>query len=116
MPQKKKIDRALVPTQARALSAKEFLDLADVPPEIEWFANITNPQTYRIFKRYFVALLPVAALWKPATGAAGAAARAADFLALRAHYPRLDTFDHGTGAGFAWRGIAAERRVRLLEI
>jgi hypothetical protein len=38
--------------------------------------------TYRIFKRYFGALLPVAALWKPATGAAGAAARAADFLAL----------------------------------
>ena len=31
----------------------------------------------RIFKRYFVAPLPVAALWKPATGAAGAAARAA---------------------------------------
>jgi hypothetical protein len=31
----------------------------------------------RIFKRYFVAPLPVAALWKPAIGAAGAAARAA---------------------------------------
>jgi hypothetical protein len=44
----------------------------------------TRRETYRIFKRYFVAPLPVAALWKPATGAAGAAARAADFLALRA--------------------------------
>jgi hypothetical protein len=31
----------------------------------------------RIFKRYFVAPLPVAALWKPATGAAGAVAHAA---------------------------------------
>src|SRR5688500_836712 len=50
MPQKKKIDRALVPTQARALSAKEFLDLADVPPEFEWFANITNPQTRRAYQ------------------------------------------------------------------
>ena len=26
---------------------KRSLDLADVPPEIEWFANITNPQTRR---------------------------------------------------------------------
>ena len=37
MPGKKKSSRALIPTKARALSAKEFLDLADVPPEIEWF-------------------------------------------------------------------------------
>jgi len=28
---KKKSSRALIPTKARALSAKEFLDLADVP-------------------------------------------------------------------------------------
>jgi hypothetical protein len=27
---------ALIPSQAHALSAKEFLDLADVLPEIEW--------------------------------------------------------------------------------
>jgi hypothetical protein len=39
--------------------------------------------TYRIFKRYFVTPLPVAALWKPATGAAGAAARAAGGGAAR---------------------------------
>jgi hypothetical protein len=47
MAPKKKHPTALIPTKARALSAKEFLDLADVPPEIEWFANITNPQTRR---------------------------------------------------------------------
>jgi site-specific recombinase XerD len=46
----KKSSRALIPTKARALSAKEFLDLADVPPEIEWFANITNPQTRRAYQ------------------------------------------------------------------
>jgi len=49
MADKKKTSRALIPTKARALSAKEFLDLADVPPEIEWFANITNPQTRRAY-------------------------------------------------------------------
>src|SRR3989475_13169745 len=49
MSEKKKTSRALIPTKARALSAKEFLDLADVPPEIEWFANITNPQTRRAY-------------------------------------------------------------------
>src|SRR6266581_2297167 len=50
MSPKKKSSRALIPTKARALSAKEFLDLADVPPEIEWFANITNPQTRRAYQ------------------------------------------------------------------
>src|SRR6266478_2968051 len=50
MASKKKSSRALIPTKARALSAKEFLDLADVPPEIEWFANITNPQTRRAYQ------------------------------------------------------------------
>ena len=34
MASKKKLSRALVPSQQRALTAKEFLDLADVPPEI----------------------------------------------------------------------------------
>ena len=47
---RKKPSRALIPSKARALSAKEFLDLADVPPEIEWFANITNPQTRRAYQ------------------------------------------------------------------
>jgi site-specific recombinase XerD len=50
MSDKKQSSRALVPTKARALTAKEFLDLADVPPEIEWFANITNPQTRRAYQ------------------------------------------------------------------
>src|SRR6266849_10633241 len=50
MPHKKKSSRALIPSKARALSAKEFLDLTDVPPEIEWFANITNPQTRRAYQ------------------------------------------------------------------
>src|SRR5215472_15330023 len=49
MAEKKKTLRTLIPTKARALTAKEFLDLADVPPEIEWFANITNPQTRRAY-------------------------------------------------------------------
>src|SRR5215813_3918675 len=50
MADKKKSSRAMIPTRARALSAKKFLDLADVPPEIEWFANITNPQTRRAYQ------------------------------------------------------------------
>jgi integrase/recombinase XerD len=42
--------RALTLRQERALTAKEFLDLADVPPEVEWFANLTNPQTRRAYQ------------------------------------------------------------------
>jgi hypothetical protein len=31
----------IAPTE-RLLTAAEFQRLADVPPEVEWFANITN--------------------------------------------------------------------------
>ena len=50
MPHEKKSSRTLIPTKARALTAKEFLDLANVPPEIEWFANVTNSQTRRVYQ------------------------------------------------------------------
>ena len=29
----------------RFLTAAEFQTLADVPPEVEWFANLSNPST-----------------------------------------------------------------------
>jgi hypothetical protein len=31
------------------LTAAEFHKLADVPPEVEWFANISNPHTRRSY-------------------------------------------------------------------
>src|SRR3989338_404549 len=34
----------------RALTAKQFQGLANVPPEVEWFANIGNPRTRRAYK------------------------------------------------------------------
>ncbi|MHC1765219.1 MAG: tyrosine-type recombinase/integrase [Verrucomicrobiia bacterium] len=36
--------------RARALTATEFRNLADVPPELEWFANIQNPRTRRAYQ------------------------------------------------------------------
>src|SRR5271170_3746228 len=40
----------LVAVERRALTPAQFGDLADVPPELEWFANITNPKTRRAYK------------------------------------------------------------------
>ena len=34
----------------RALTAAEFQGLADVPPELEWFANLTNAKTRRAYQ------------------------------------------------------------------
>ena len=34
----------------RLLTAAEFHRLADVPPEVEWFANLTNPSTRRAYE------------------------------------------------------------------
>jgi site-specific recombinase XerD len=35
---------------SRMLTAAEFQKLADVPPEVEWFANLTNAHTRRAYK------------------------------------------------------------------
>jgi site-specific recombinase XerD len=48
-------DRAdQLPTQIapgnRLLTAAEFHRLADVPPEVEWFANLSNPSTRRAYE------------------------------------------------------------------
>jgi integrase/recombinase XerD len=37
-----KTDLITLTTDTRSLTAAEFQGLADVPPELEWFANITN--------------------------------------------------------------------------
>src|SRR5271157_3642632 len=34
----------------RLLTAAEFYQLADVPPEVEWFANLSNPSTRRAYE------------------------------------------------------------------
>ncbi len=38
------------PPSSRLLTAAEFHRLADVPPEVEWFANLSNPHTRRAYE------------------------------------------------------------------
>jgi integrase/recombinase XerD len=45
-----KTDLQTTQLQNRLLTAADFLRLADVPPEVEWFANITNPNTRRAYE------------------------------------------------------------------
>jgi hypothetical protein len=40
----------LFAVERRALTPSQFGDLADVPPELEWLANITDPKTRRAYK------------------------------------------------------------------
>ncbi len=44
------IAKDLVAVERRALTPAQFGDLTDVPPELEWLANITNPKTRRAYK------------------------------------------------------------------
>jgi site-specific recombinase XerD len=39
-----------VATTRRALTPAQFGDLADIPPELEWLANLTNSKTRRAYK------------------------------------------------------------------
>jgi site-specific recombinase XerD len=43
-------DVEVVRGQGRALTAAEFYKLADIPPEIEWFANLRNPNTRKAYE------------------------------------------------------------------
>ena len=38
-------EAVVLPDRERALTADECRHLADMPPEVEWFANISNPRT-----------------------------------------------------------------------
>jgi site-specific recombinase XerD len=40
----------VVTGQGRALTAAEFHTLAEIPPEIEWFANLRNPHTRKAYE------------------------------------------------------------------
>ena len=40
----------LVVISKQTLTPAEYSDLADVPPELEWLANVTNPRTRRASK------------------------------------------------------------------
>jgi integrase/recombinase XerD len=45
------------------LTAAEFHRLADVPPEVEWFANLSNPSTRRAYEnavRHFMRFTGIA--------------------------------------------------------
>jgi integrase/recombinase XerD len=43
-------DTVVVSDENRMLTAEEFRTLADVPAEVEWFANIENPNTRRAYQ------------------------------------------------------------------
>src|SRR5262245_13958651 len=43
-------DAEVVKGQERALTAAEFYKLAEIPPEIEWFANLRNPNTRKAYE------------------------------------------------------------------
>jgi hypothetical protein len=39
-----------ITSASRLRTAAEFHRLADVPPEVEWFANLRNPSTRRAYE------------------------------------------------------------------
>ena len=54
---------AIATTSSRTLTAPEFQGLAEMPAEMEWFANIGNPRTRRTYRTDvadFIALVGIA--------------------------------------------------------
>src|SRR3954447_23665461 len=54
----------IAPT-GRLLTAAEFHRLADVPPEIEWFANLSNPHTRRVYENAVKDFMRFAGIVRP---------------------------------------------------
>jgi site-specific recombinase XerD len=52
-------------TPGRILSAPEFQQLADVPAETQWFANIDNPQTRRAYQNDLAGFIRFAGIQQP---------------------------------------------------
>jgi integrase/recombinase XerD len=50
----------------RALTSAELSELADVPPETEWFANIDNPHTRRAYRHDLKEFMAFAGIRTPA--------------------------------------------------
>ncbi len=48
------------------LTVTQFQHLADVPPEIEWFANLTNANTRRAYQQDIEDFMAFAGLRQPA--------------------------------------------------
>jgi integrase/recombinase XerD len=63
----------IAPT-GRLLTAAEFHRLADVPPEVEWFANLSNPHTRRVYENAVKDFMRFTGITRPDTllhGSAG---------------------------------------------
>ena len=54
----------IAPT-SRLLTAAEFHRLADVPPEVEWFANLSNPSTRRAYENAVKDFMRFAGIERP---------------------------------------------------
>jgi site-specific recombinase XerD len=54
-----------ITTESRLLTAEDFLRLADVPPEVEWFANITNKATRRAYENAIKDFMAFTGIRKP---------------------------------------------------
>jgi site-specific recombinase XerD len=50
---------------SRLLTAAEFHQLADVPPEVEWFANISNPNTRRVYENAVKDFMRITGIVRP---------------------------------------------------
>src|SRR3954447_17779668 len=50
---------------SRILTAAEFHQPAEVPPEVEWFANLTNPQTRRAYENAVKDFMRFAGITRP---------------------------------------------------
>ncbi|MGD0960601.1 MAG: hypothetical protein ABSB19_12415 [Methylomonas sp.] len=55
-----------IQSENRLLTAEDFRRLADAPPEVEWFANLTNAATRRAYQNALQDFMTFAGIRTPA--------------------------------------------------
>jgi integrase/recombinase XerD len=58
-------DIQTIPSQTRLLTAEDFHRLREVPPEVEWFANLTNKATRRAYENAIQDFMVFTGIVKP---------------------------------------------------
>lgn len=60
------METRILPKSPAALTSAQFQQLAAVPPEVEWFANLTNPNTRRAYQADVCSFMAFLGITQPA--------------------------------------------------
>ena len=90
IPKPQNADLSEIPNESEVsvLTSAQYRQLSEVPPAIEWFANISNPQTRRAYENDLRGFMKFVGIDRPEDLRRGQDSFGADLDLLRGHQLR----------------------------